>query len=247
MVSADAAVIGFGLGLQALLLWGCRRERHWIHFPFFFSYVAFTFLRTVVLLILRAINHPAYPLIYWDSNFGAVLLWFCVAWEVFRHIFLPGSAVREIAGRVVVVLQVVLAAVFYFLSKVPGSFFPDLERKVGLAVVAWLAVVLLLARYYRMPISLNIWGMAVGMGLFLSVSIANFATFDLVRSYLPFWRFVSPLSFLAMMLIWTWTLWSYTPDPQPQTFRKVLPQAVLAKWKRSWSHFGPSVRKAIGL
>ena len=243
----DGTIIGLGLTLQAVLLWRCLKERHWSHYPFFFGYLVYTFLRTVALVALRELGHPAYPLIYWDSNLGAVLLWFCVAWEVFRNSFSPESAVREIAGRVVVVLLVVLAAAFYLFSSQPGGFFPDLERKAGLAVVAWLVIVLLLARYYRVPISLNIWGMAMGLGLFTSVSIANFATFDIIPSFLPFWRLVSPFSFVAMMVIWTWTLWSYAPEPKAEAFSKLQPQAALAGWKRSWSQFGLSIRRAIGL
>lgn len=247
MLTVDGVVIGLGLGLHVLLLWRCLKERHWSHFPFFFVYLAYVFLRSLALSYFWALGHPAYALIYWGSNLGAVLLRFCVAWEVFRNIFVRGSIIREIAGRILVVLLVVIAAAFYLLSSQPGTFFPDLERKVGLAVVAWMVMVLLLARYYRVPISLNIWGMAVGMGLFTSISIANHATFELLRSFLPFWRLVSPFSFVAMMLIWTWTLWSYAPEPQPERFNKLQPHAALAGWKRSWDHFGPSIRRAIGL
>lgn len=247
MGTVDNAVIGFGLGLHALLLWRCLKERHWSHYPLFTSYLAYTFLRTVALVPLRELGHPAYPSIYWSSNLGAVLLRFGVAWEVFHHIFTRASVIREIAGRVLVVLLVALAAAFYFLSNPPGSLISDLERKVGLAVATWLVVVLLLAHYYGVSVGLNIWGMAVGMGLFISVSIANFATFDLIESFLPFWQFVSPFSFLAMMLIWSWTLWSYAPEPRPRAFSKLLPQAALARWKRSWNHFRPSIRRGIGL
>jgi len=246
MRTFDGTLIGLGLALHALLLWRCLKERHWNHYPFFFSYLAYTFLLTLVLVALREIGHPAYTLIFWDSMLGAVLLRFCVAWEVYRNIFSPESAVREIAGRALVAVMVIIAAAFYLFSSQPGGFFPDLERKAGLAVVAWLAVLLPVARYYGVPISLNIWGMAVGMGLFTSVSIANFATFDTIPSFLPYWRLVSPFSFLAMMLIWTWTLWSYAPEPQPGRFNKLLLQAALAKWKQSWNHLGLSIRRAIG-
>ena len=243
----DNFVIGFGIGLLALLLWRCLKERHWSHYALFFSYLAYIFLQSLILFPFWKLGHPAYGLIYWYSDLGAVLLRFCVAWEVFRQIFMPGAPLRKIAGLAIGVLLLVLAAAFYFLSSEPGSFFLDLERKAGLAVVAWLVVVLLLARYYNVRVSANIWGMAVGMGLFVSVSIANFAAFDLLNSFLPFWRLISPFSFLAMLLIWTWTLWFYAPEPQPQSYNELLLQAALVRWKRSWSHLGPSIRKAIGL
>ena len=247
MGTFDSTLIGLGLALQGLLLLRCLKERHWSHYPFFFIYLAYIFLRSLALFYFWASDHFAYALTYWYSNLGAVLLRFGVAWEVFRHIFLPGSAVREIAGRILVVLFVILAAAFSLLSSQPGSLILDLERKAGLAVVTWLVVVLLLARYYGISVGLNTWGMAVGMGLFVSVSIANFATFDLLRSFLPFWRLVSPFSFLAMMLIWTWTLWSYAPKPQTEAFSKLQPQDALIGWKRSWNHFGLIIRRAIGL
>ena len=246
MGMVDASLIGFGLALHALFLWRCQKESHWSRYPFFFSYVAFTFLRTVVLLILREVDHPLYPWLYWSTNFGAVVLRFAVAWEVFRHLFLPRTVIREIAGRILVVLLVSLTTVFYFLSSPAGTFL-DFERKVGLAVVTCLVVTLLLAPFYRVSVGKNIWGMAVGMGLFVSISIANFATFDLISSFLPFWTLLTPVSFLTMMLIWTWTLWSYAPEPHQATLGGLTPQAALTRWNRVWNDFGPTIRRSIGL
>ncbi|HEY2934558.1 MAG TPA: hypothetical protein VGK99_22710 [Acidobacteriota bacterium] len=247
MVTVDGSAIGLGLALQALLLWQCLKVGHWRNYPLFFSYLVYTFLRTIALVIFRGLKHPAYPLIYWDTNVGAILLRFGVAFEVFRHIFVRESALGKIAGRAVVLVLVVFAAAFFLLSNQPGTFFPDLERKSGLAVVSILAVMLVMARYYSVPVSLNVWGMAVGMGLFCSISVANFATFDLIRSSFPFWRLVSAFSFSAMMLIWIWALWCYVPDPQPKVLRESLAQDALAMWKRSWDHFRPNIRRAIGL
>ncbi len=246
MEKLDSAIIGFGLALHALLLWRCLKERHWKHYSLFFTYLAYTFLRTLSLVTLRQSAHPSYALIYWYSDLGAVLLRFGVAWDVFRHIFQAGSAIRAIAGRVLFVVLVAMALGFIFLSNQPGGFFLDMERKAGLAVVAWLVVVMLLARYYCSPIGTNIWGMALGMGLFVSISIANFAAFDLLKSFLPIWRFISPFSFLVMMLIWTSTLWSYAPEPQLKADSKLHPEAALAQWKRSWNQFGTTIRRAIG-
>jgi len=242
----DAAVIGAGWLVFVLLLWRCYKERHWSHYPLFSVYLVFTFLRAIAVGIFNDSNQPLYSIIYWYSDLLVVLLRFCVAWEIFRNAFPVRTVLRAIATRVLLVLLTALAVTFYFLAEPQGNFFLDLERKAGLTVVVWLAALLLLARFYNVPMGRNIWGMAVGMGLYVSISIANFSAFDLNSSFFFMWRFLTPVSFLAMTLIWTWALWTYAPAPQLQPVSGPPLHAAQKRWQLSWRKMISAIRKGLG-
>ncbi len=246
MVHIRFLIFALGLLLEALILWRGVRARLWRHFPFFYLYLSLAFIRSVPLFVLGELRVPAYAMVYWLSEAVVVLLRFFIIWEVFRHTFFSAPAVRRVVGQSLLILVIVLAAAGVFGTKAPGSF-PDLERKSGFVQAALLMATLLLARYYALPLGRNVWGMALGLGIYVSVAIVNFASLELVESFFPYWRFIRPLSFIGMLGVWTWALWSYAPNPRPATAALELSERSLAHWAQAWSEVRAAVRKAVGL
>jgi hypothetical protein len=242
----DAVLHLAGWVVFLVLLWRCYQERHWSHYPFFFTYLVSSVLRFIAIDLLQPRNLSFYPWFFWYSDLLVVLLRFCVAWEVLRHTFPTGTVLREMATRVVLAFLAILAVAFYFLGSEQANFFLDLERKMGLMVIAWLVVVLMLARLYHMPLGKNIWGMAVGMGLYASVSIADFSAFDLKSPLYYLGIFLSPYWFTVMLLIWTWALWTYEPPPQLQPVSEPSLHAAQAGWQWSWRKMISAIRKGLG-
>jgi hypothetical protein len=235
-----------GWVLYLLLLWRCHKERHWGRYPFFCTYLVFAVLRLAAIEIFATKNYSFFPWFYWYSDLISVLLRFCIAWEVLRHTFPAGTVLRGIATRILLVLSMILAPAFYFLVEPQGNFFLDLERKLGLAVVAWLVVLLLLARFYGVSMSRNIWGMAVGLGFYVSFSIADFSAFDLKSPLYYAGLILTPYGFVVMLFIWTWALWSYAPAPQLQPVSEPSLHAAQAGWRRSWRRMVSAIRNSLG-
>src|SRR4051812_12755477 len=72
------------LPMLAVLL-GLMFWRHSVRFfPWFFVYVSYTLLATILRLVLR--NHEIYPYIYWSSDAGSAVLGIIVMYEVFRSV-----------------------------------------------------------------------------------------------------------------------------------------------------------------
>ena len=240
------AIPVLGLLLEVLILWRSLRARLWRHYPFFYVYLGYVFIRTVAIFVLIQLRFSAYAIAYWLSDAVAVLLWFFITWEVFRHTFLSAPAVRRVVGQLLTFLLLGLAVVF-FASKSPGLVIADFERKAGFAQAALLMATLILARYYAVPLGRNIWGMALGLGMYVSVAIVNFAALELVKSFFPYWRLISPLSFIGTLGVWIWALWSYAPNPGPATAGIEVYERSLAHWSQAWSEVYAALRKAVGL
>ncbi len=241
-------VFAVGFSLQCILLWRCIRQRLSRFYPFFFAYFLYAFLRTVVLFPLYFLHHPAYAWWYWMSDLVGTLLWFAVAWEVFRQAFPRHSTLRSLAGRLLVFTLLALAIIFYLSGAKAGqSLIEDFERKLALATATWLLLVLAVARYYAVPIARNIWGMATGLLLLASTHLATFAAVELFPAFFPVWRLVNPCGYDLVLLIWTWTLWYYIPNRNVVVIDEPLLNQALSDWEQHWESLGTALRKAMKL
>ena len=136
-----------------------------------------------------------------------------VAWEVYRQAFPRGSAAQSFAGALLVATLAGLAA-FYFLGGAHDTnFFVAIGLNASFAVTIWILGVLALVQYYHIALSTNLWGIALGLGLFSASSIVNYSTLGLNQQALPVFGFIRGTSFLTGLLIWTSCLWSFRPAP----------------------------------
>ncbi len=247
MAPMEYSLPGLGLLLELVILWRCAQARLWQQYPFFYVYLGYIFARTIAIFVVTQFQFPAYAVAYWLTAAAADLLRFLVAWEVFRQSFAFAVAARRIVGQVLFLLLIVLTAVLFLGTKSPGLFFADFERKSSFIQATMVVVTLALARYYSLPLGRNIWGMALGLGMYVSMAIVNFAALELVKSFFPYWRFIRPLSFIGMLGVWAWALWSYAPNPRPATAALEVYERGLAHWAQAWSDVRAALRKAVGL
>lgn len=216
---------------QGLLFWRGWRCRGWRAYPFFYVYLSYTTFWSLAFLFFPH-GHPLYREVYWDSEFGAAALRFLVAWEVFRNLFRQGTAMRKVAGTAIVGVLFLLTLAFW-LSGPGAGISPkiDFMRRMALAASVWVAVVLGMARLYGIRVGRNIWGMAIGLLIFVSSEIANFAAFDLTAWFYPIWRFIHPFAYVFMLAVWTWALWDYAPNPRDQIDTSLV-SGLLSTWRR---------------
>ena len=237
---------GAGYSLQGLLIWRACRSRAWRYYPFFCSYFMYTCFSGSVQLILALLRYPGYAPIYVLSEAVAAVLRFAVAWELYRHVFHRGSALRSIAGGVLICALILLAFAFWTSGASPGaSVSVDFMRKMALSVAAWIVLVMGLARFYRIPVARNIGGMAIGFLAFSASEMADFAAFDLSPRFEAIWRYVHPFSYLCMLAVWVWSLWDYAPNRQLTSTELSIGSQALTHWQDRSSALQDAVWKVI--
>lgn len=205
-------VAGYSLEIalfQRLISW-----RAWRRFPVFCSYFAFLIARQGLITFVEArygTNSIPHSLWFWStSNFSEVLK-LLVAWEVFRKSFEPGTAAQKFAAALLVATLAGLS-VFYALGGAHDTlFFVAVGLNFSFVVAVWIFGVLALAQYYRIPLSRNVWGIALGLGLFSATAVINFSTLGMDLRAFPIFVYVRPASFVLSLLIWTWFLWFHQP------------------------------------
>lgn len=240
-------IVILGLLLELLILGRGLKLRLWAHYPFFYAYMGYLLAFGVTLFVIIHFYFSSYTMVYWWGDIIASLLCFLVTWEVFRHVFPSGTAVHRIASNILVIVLLGFAGFALVSINSAAVYFSDLERRVALPQVLFLASTLILARYYRIPLGRNTWGMALGLGAHLSMLIINLATLGLVDSFFSLWRYIRPFGAIAVLSVWTWALWSYAPNPKLAPDRIQGLKRLLVDWQNGWNQMRAALRKAVGL
>src|SRR6185437_15270176 len=98
------------------------------------------------------------------------------------------------------------------------------------------------AHYYELRFGRNIWGIAVGFGAYVSISSAIFSVVDLNGSLTPSMQVFSPLSFVAMLAMWTWALWTYAPNPELPIDETRAENAAISWWN-AWGRMLTTIKR----
>ena len=123
------------------------------------------------------------------------------------------------------------------------SFYPAIERSFGFAQAVLVLGLLMIARYYGVQLGRNLWGVAVSFGAYASVLTMNNAMVDLGHWYVPYWRLLSPLSFVAMLGMWVWAVWTYAPNPPIAAGEEAMQIAELGRWTDRWNQTVATARR----
>ena len=238
-----------GLVLELLVVYRLLREMSWCRYSFFFFYVVYLVAQTIAQFGILSFMPALYMKVYWYSVGVDALLRFFVIWEVFRHVFLKSSVLHEIVSRGfmfgVLGMIVFLAAISWGAEnyKTSQSVYFASERTLGFCQAFLILAILLLAQYYNLHLGRNLWGIAVGFGLFSSFSIVNFALIDLVPSFFRYWQLLTPFGFVSMLVMWTWAIWNYSPN-QVVT-GGALDYSDIERWSENWSRALSMIRRVI--
>jgi hypothetical protein len=250
-------VAGIVLELSALLL--LLRKGLWRLYTRLFAYVAWLLIGNSAMLVVFLFFHDAYPAFYWHSDSIDVVLRFLVVWEVFHQTFPKNSGLnRSLSkglGMIAFGLLLFACAMFWGYQSYTGirvheyagiRFSLDalhlaLDRTFGFVQALMILGTLVTARYYGVRCGRNVRGIALAFGAWVSVSTANNAMADLANSYLPYWSYLRPLSFVLMMAVWIWALWVYEPNPPIMESEA----AELSQWTQDWNRTISAARTII--
>ena len=173
---------------------------------------------------------------YWITQLILILLRAGVAFEIVYYMLGPYRGVWKFC-RVILILGVsfvVITALFTAESR--GQYVTrtilTAERGMELAILGLILFALAFCRYYRVPVDLLSGMVALGIGLYSAVQVANntFLNHWLAR-YLPYWGEIRTDSFDIVSLIWLAALWKPLPVPKktpvlldPDVYEVVTPQ-----------------------
>lgn len=256
VVSAFAQVlVVLSAALEVCLVWRLLRAGLVFTYPYFSFYLSCLVLRTAALHAAQwygvdKIPPDVYAAYYWNTESIGIGLRCLVVWEVFRHAFSPGSPLNQMAvkgfgiiafGLFIFAIGTLSALWNYETYAKFHSLYPALDRSFGFAQSAFILAILLTVKFYGIRLGRNLWGIAVGFGAWISLSTLDNAAIDLTHSFYPYLQFIRPLSFVGLLVSWTWALWEVSPIPSVAD--RPVTTAELDTWTENWNRTQSSWRR----
>ncbi len=197
------------------------------------KYLAFFIYLTAVLLIdllrfsVLTLHPSVYAPFYWYTQFLHAGVGYAVILEIYKHALNNSPGVARIARTFLwgvlgaVILKVSLQAVSRPVWSTATTS-AELERDMRAVQALLLAAIIALLAYYVVPTGRNLRGIIFGYSAYIYASVVSLAFGSLPGYGLrPGWRLVQPIAYLAALLIWGATLWSYSPNPVAEAESKI--------------------------
>ncbi len=168
-----------GPALQVtLLIFMMQRKLH-VVFPRFFSYIVFQIVKSGVLFVMFRYSHENYFDAYWAGNAISVLLAVTVMDEILRNLLQEYGGIQSMTSLVFrwsCGLLLLLAIVTAFSSQQTGadrvvSAVLAFDRSVRVTQCGLFFLLLILCRFLRNCWRQNVFGIALGFGIFASIEL----------------------------------------------------------------------------
>lgn len=246
-------ILFLGFALEIAIAWRLAKDNLWRNYSLFALYVLFIFAQGCLGFILLRHSPASYAEWYWRTGIVGILLRFVLIWEIFRHAFPESSALRQMMSRqfvtkILALIGVASGMLWVYQTYGERSVYLAMERSFGFVQAALVLAVFALARYYNFHLERTSWGIAVAFGLYCSLSTIASAALELAHwSLFPYWYLLSPLSFVAMLGVWTWAVWTHAAGTVLQHDGILDPATELGAWSESWGRTVSTVRKVSNL
>lgn len=89
-----------------------------------------------------------------------------------------------------------------------------------------------------------IWGMGVGLLTFMGSKFVHLAAMDLAPPFQDVLAYIHPIAFVFMLMVWTYAMWAYYPDPRTTLDDSLLRQ-FLSTWEDRWVELPQVLRKVV--
>jgi hypothetical protein len=212
---------------EALLLVRSIQGKFFAKYPTFYWYVSTVLMVSLLRFGVFTFDSGFYRTFYWYTEFLAAAVGYAVIVEIYWQTLrsYPGAArvVRILLLSVfaAVVLKVVTAQLGNSTWS-PSTASAQLERNMRAVQAVLLLGIIIPLAYYAIPIGRNLKGIILGYGFYVCASVLSLA-FGSLPEYgpKPGWRLVQPVAYLFTLLIWCIALWSYHPNPEPETETRI--------------------------
>jgi hypothetical protein len=224
--------------LQLILAGVLVYRKGWLNFPFFTAYILFNLAHAVVSLGLRS-NQTVFFYVYWIGEAVGIILGFLVLYEVFKNIFRHHSALRKVATSIFTISTLALASLAVFILIHAG---PRLTGNIGRSVmvleeatrtveVGLLIVLFMCAGAFGLHWRQSVFGIALGLGIFVSVELIAVTMRSQVSPALHnAFSVVRGFAYITSLIVWS----TYMLLPERATDESELPQrGQLEQWNQA--------------
>ncbi|HKW33949.1 MAG TPA: hypothetical protein VJN92_13150 [Candidatus Acidoferrum sp.] len=238
--------------LIALLIY--RRNHR--AFPFFFVYVVFNFLQGITLFESYRIwgfrASEAFWIAWGSQGLVSTTRALAVA-EICRRILRRYSGIWQLAWRALLTAAIATTAYSLALAKQSWQLtILNLDRSLELLIASVIVLLFLFARYYGVEVESAIRTIGVGFFLYSSFRVLNITILErLLHRYAILWNLLEAVTFLAVLLLWSWALrkaqpaTSLAPElssevyyrvimPEINVRLRVLNESLARIWSRKW-------------
>lgn len=216
-----------GIALEVLILVRSVKGNLCQKYPAFYLYLGVLLLIEVLRFSVYVFKPQFYGPFYWYTEFLATTIAYAVILEIYRQALTNSPGVARIARPLLwgvlgaVILKATLSAVNQLIWS-PATTQAELERDLYTVQALLLAGIIALVAYYAVAASTNLKGIIFGYSTYVYASVISLA-FGSLPGYgpRPGWRLVQPIAYLVALLIWSCTLWSYSPNLAAETESKI--------------------------
>ena len=210
--------------IEAMVLALALRDRLFERLPVFTVYLCILVANEAILWLtywLAGIRSYTSFSVYWTMQAVQVLTRAVVVYEICRVLLLPYTGVWKLCRPLLILLGSVLAgtAVITARQRVHPISATTLmaERGLEFMVVAILVLGLIFCRYYEVRIDRYLVWIALGLGFYSAVQVANntFLASWLTHARFPIWEALRNASFNIATIFWIVALWKPLPASQP--------------------------------
>ncbi len=216
-----------GNALETLILARSIKGRFWQKYPAFYLYLGTVLLLELLRFSIYTFQPRFHRVFYWYTEYLSATIGYAVILEIYKHALSNSQGVARIARTFLwgvlgaVILKVTWNAVTGPVWS-PATTSAELERDLRTVQALLLAGVIALLAYYVVPTGRNLRGIIFGYSAYIYASVVSLAFGSLPGYGLrPGWRLVQPIAYLAALLIWGATLWSYSPNPVAEAESKI--------------------------
>lgn len=208
-----------GILLEALIIARIWKNRVLRAYPFFGLYLGCVLASSSSGYVLSIVKSSVYGYWYWGWEFVCVLAGYCVVLEIVENALASHEGPRKLARNIALLVFASVVGVTTFQWVVERSSHLiltsiEVERNLRTAELVLLALIIAVIFYYGIPVGRNLKGVLLGYGLVVAaVVMANAAASSAGESFRTVFSMIRSYSYLAALLIWVGTLWSYSPNP----------------------------------
>ncbi|HKV04570.1 MAG TPA: hypothetical protein VJO53_05615 [Candidatus Acidoferrales bacterium] len=224
----SATIWWAGILLGALILLRGLREKCLRKYPFFYVYSACVVGASLPGYFLYASNSTAYDAWYWGAQFVTLILGYGILLEILNNVLsaYPGAErFARISGLVALGAIACFAVVWPLVmphtsssTHAASAMMVEFERDLRTVQAIFICGLLGVASYYGIEIGKNMKGMILGYGLYILTSLMSLAVqAHAGTSFYQIWAVIQPLSYDVSLVVWLAALWSYQPNPIPDS------------------------------
>ena len=226
-----------------VLLVALLRSRTYRQFPAFVAYVASEILQFVVLypiLTLPSVFPPALYAVAYSIGTGlSIGLRLLVLYEVTAYLFRNHELLRRVGGQLFRCMALALLLSALGLAAYTGgmsfhrllSTLNLLDRTASILQCGLLVGLFSFSSYFGISWRSHAFGIALGLGIFASVELANSSIRTHVGyAYNMYLNYLTMVVYHACVLIWIIYLWA--PERSSQYALKTLPEHNLEDWNQ---------------